>query len=206
MLTRLQASNEHSIGQLAPIRATLQPEGGSGPEPKLKVGVVGAGVAGLFTGLIFDHLKVKFGLDVEYEILDANSEDRVGGRLYSHYFKDVENPGPHDYYDVGAMRFPRIDTMKRLVASTLNPRSMSFEADSADPRTFDLFEGVLGMEENLTDSPSKGDLIRYYVQPEEGSKTPQLYNDVQLFQPAPDEKSAKKPTGRDFKINDMPQK
>ncbi|KAI9653039.1 MAG: hypothetical protein M1831_006246 [Alyxoria varia] len=182
------ASNEHNIGKLAPIKATLRPEEGLGPEPKFKVGIVGAGVAGLFTALIFDHLKEKFGLDVEYEILEANSEDRVGGRLYSYYFKNVQEPSDHDYYDVGAMRFPHIDIMKR---------------------TFDLFEGVLGMKQNFTDSPSKGDLIKYYLQPEKGSKTPQLYNDVQLFQPAPNDKaveSDRQPTGRDFKIDDIPEK
>jgi len=52
-------------------------------------------------------------LQVDYEILEKNSEERLGGRLFSYYFKDVKDPGPHDYYDVGAMRFPEIDVMKR---------------------------------------------------------------------------------------------
>lgn len=79
----------------------------------MKVGIIGAGCAGLFTALIFDHLKEACGLEVEYEILESNNEERLGGRLFSHYFKDVKNPGTHDYYDVGAMRFPEIDIMKR---------------------------------------------------------------------------------------------
>ena len=48
--------------------------------------IVGSGIAGLFTGMIFDHLKKKYGLDVEYEILEANDETGVGGRLHSYYF------------------------------------------------------------------------------------------------------------------------
>lgn len=38
---------------------------------KFKVAIVGAGAAGLFTAMIFDHLKDQFGLDVEYEIIES---------------------------------------------------------------------------------------------------------------------------------------
>ena len=60
--------------------------------------------------MIFDHLKKRFELDVEYKILESNKEERVGGRLFSYYFKDS---GAHGYYDVGAMRFPEIEIMDR---------------------------------------------------------------------------------------------
>ncbi|KAL8973868.1 MAG: hypothetical protein Q9197_001886 [Variospora fuerteventurae] len=56
--------------------------------PKYKIGIVGAGSSGLFTRLIFDHLKELYGLDVEYEILEANDNNRLGGRLYTDYFDD----------------------------------------------------------------------------------------------------------------------
>ncbi|KAL9017498.1 MAG: hypothetical protein Q9185_005164 [Variospora sp. 1 TL-2023] len=61
---------------------------------KYNIGIVGAGSAGLFTRLIFDHLKQVYGLDVEYEILEANDNNRLGGRLYIDYF---DNPAkqPH---------------------------------------------------------------------------------------------------------------
>ena len=82
-------------------------------ERKFKVGIIGAGAAGLFTGMLFDHLKKEYGLDVEYEILEANGETRVGGRLYSHYFvKPSPGEGNHEYYDVGAMRYPDSKVMR----------------------------------------------------------------------------------------------
>ena len=75
-----------------------------------KVGIVGAGVAGLFTAMTIDYLNEKVpNLGFTYELLEAAPETRFGGRLYTHKFSDA----PHDYYDVGAMRFPDIPIMKR---------------------------------------------------------------------------------------------
>lgn len=77
------------------------------------MGIVGAGAAGLFTGMIFDHLKEEYKLDVEYEILESNGEARIGGRLYSHYFNEPRlGEGNHEYYDVGAMRYPDSSVMQ----------------------------------------------------------------------------------------------
>ncbi|KAG2039459.1 hypothetical protein BDR03DRAFT_860009 [Suillus americanus] len=59
------------------------------------VGILGAGVGGLYTALILDSL------NIDYEILEAS--DRTGGRLFTYNFP---NGGKYDYYDVGAMRFP----------------------------------------------------------------------------------------------------
>lgn len=96
------------------------PELVMGPSPqspsKLKVGIIGAGCAGLFTAMTIDWLNEKVsGLDISYEILEAASKDRLGGRLYTHRFPGTaKHPaGPHDYYDVGAMRFPKIRIMDR---------------------------------------------------------------------------------------------
>ena len=75
----------------------------------LNVCIIGAGIAGLFSAMIFDYLKETYGLNVTYEIFEAEQE-RCGGRLYTYTFpqKDGHPPiGPHDYYDVGAMRFPQ---------------------------------------------------------------------------------------------------
>ena len=59
-----------------------------------KVCIVGAGISGLYAALILDHL------EVSYDILEA--ADRPGGRILTHYFSTRK----HDYYDIGAMRFP----------------------------------------------------------------------------------------------------
>ena len=74
-----------------------------------KICIVGAGVAGLFTAMIIDQLNEKFNLGFEYDILEAADETRFGGRLYTHRFTD----NLHDYYDIGAMRFPEISIMER---------------------------------------------------------------------------------------------
>jgi len=52
-----------------------------------KVGILGAGVGGLYTALILDSL------DIKYEILEASN--RTGGRLFTHKFK---NGNDYDYY------------------------------------------------------------------------------------------------------------
>jgi len=70
---------------------------------KHRICIVGAGITGLFIAMILDSLKIP---GLEYDILEAS--DRTGGRIYTHYFSKV----PHDYYDIGAMRFPDIDIMK----------------------------------------------------------------------------------------------
>ncbi|KAG0694127.1 hypothetical protein DFH29DRAFT_1073006 [Suillus ampliporus] len=59
------------------------------------VGILGAGVGGLYTALMLDSL------GINYEILEAS--DRTGGRLFTHHFS---NDKEYDYYDVGAMRYP----------------------------------------------------------------------------------------------------
>lgn len=99
------------------------------PNPKtvlpaeIKVCIVGAGAAGLFTAMIFDWLKSKAGkeipdLNISYDIFEAN--DRLGGRLYTHRFQQSakgrdakEEEQDHLYYDVGAMRFPENPIMER---------------------------------------------------------------------------------------------
>ena len=55
--------------------------------PQLKVGILGAGIGGLYTALILDSL------DIEYEILEAS--DRAGGRLSTYKFP---NSGKYDYF------------------------------------------------------------------------------------------------------------
>ena len=55
--------------------------------PEKKVGILGAGIGGLYTALILDSL------DIEYEILEAS--DRTGGRIFTYKFP---GGGKYDYY------------------------------------------------------------------------------------------------------------
>ncbi|KAJ0332484.1 hypothetical protein COL922a_011481 [Colletotrichum nupharicola] len=95
-------------------------------------------------------------LKIYYEILEAASEDRFGGRLYTHHFS---KDGTHDYYDVGAMRFPENDVMQR---------------------SFNLFNhlnfkrGALGERTNVTDWPV---LIPYYLDDKDGV-CPSYFNNI----------------------------
>ena len=72
--------------------------------PKMKICIIGAGISGLYTAMLLEFLAIP---GLEYEILE--SSDRVGGRIYTHHFTEEK----HQYYDVGAMRYPRIPLMKR---------------------------------------------------------------------------------------------
>ena len=75
-----------------------------------RVCIIGAGAAGLFTALLFDHLNQNVpGFNIQYDIFESGNTDRVGGRLYTYSFTTT----PHDYYDVGAMRFPDNRIMER---------------------------------------------------------------------------------------------
>ncbi|ETS85835.1 hypothetical protein PFICI_03860 [Pestalotiopsis fici W106-1] len=73
------------------------------PLLKHRICIVGAGVTGLFIAMLLDSLNIP---GLEYDILEAS--DKTGGRIRTHYFSDE----PHDYYDIGAMRFPDIVAMR----------------------------------------------------------------------------------------------
>jgi hypothetical protein len=116
------------------------------PPPKpiiVDIGIVGAGIAGLFAAKVLDYLNqelfikalasgghrgptptmVEFYNDhvaadripnmllFKYQILESAGEERVGGRLFTYDFGGP--PSSHDYYDVGAMRFPKNPIMDR---------------------------------------------------------------------------------------------
>ncbi|KAK6539298.1 hypothetical protein TWF694_009531 [Orbilia ellipsospora] len=85
-----------------------------------KVGIIGAGICGLYTALLLDSM------GIAYEILEANP-DHVGGRMWTYRFNrtawENSKPGEPDYYDyfeLGAMRWPNITWQKRLLDPALN--------------------------------------------------------------------------------------
>ncbi|KAG2151158.1 flavin-containing amine oxidoreductase-domain containing protein [Suillus bovinus] len=100
LLKKLPGHSEHHAGrrhipQLPTLsKLPLSPDGASNKDSH-PVGILGAGVGGLYTALMLDSL------DIKYEILEAS--DHTGGRLFTYKFPDSNE---YDYYDVGAMRFP----------------------------------------------------------------------------------------------------
>lgn len=59
--------------------------------PITRIAIVGAGVAGLSAAMKLNDSKVPYEIDV-YE-----SNERIGGRLYTHHFKDAP-AGDYDYF------------------------------------------------------------------------------------------------------------
>ncbi|KAF4445855.1 L-amino acid oxidase [Fusarium austroafricanum] len=159
---------------LLPIKETFYTEEDKGGE--FEVCIIGAGVAGLFTAMIFDYLNKRFPkLKVKYQILEANEESRLGGRLYTYHFKDKEGKtfGQHDYFDVGAMRFPESPLMKRL---------------------FDLFKEIGVEKAPKYERPRVGQLVPYYLN---DKKQPAFYNGRRVVGKAD-------PTANDFLITGLP--
>ncbi|RWS20046.1 hypothetical protein B4U80_12166, partial [Leptotrombidium deliense] len=70
----------------------------------MKVGVVGAGIAGLYTALLLQEL------GIDYEILEAS--EKIGGRLETHYFDKNES---YNYVEIGGMRFPKVPEFDRFI-------------------------------------------------------------------------------------------
>ena len=98
-----------------------------------RVAIIGAGLAGLRTAMLLQKHKIP------YKIFEAS--DRPGGRIFTYSFRsdpDMSPEGNHDYYDVGAMRFPN---------------------NSANKVMFDLFE-ELGFRFRNEENPD-GELLEF---------------------------------------------
>ncbi|KAI0447287.1 hypothetical protein F4803DRAFT_364707 [Xylaria telfairii] len=104
--------------------------GGGDPTTPRKVCIVGAGVAGLYIAMILDSLEIP---QITYDILEASP--RVGGRVYTHYFSE----NAHDYYDIGAMRFPKIPIMDRTFDLFTRTKMPLIPYYLSSDRTVDLY-------------------------------------------------------------------
>ncbi|KAL2874418.1 hypothetical protein SGCOL_010398 [Colletotrichum sp. CLE4] len=93
---------------------------GGGLTPKtpghFKIGIVGSGVAIDWINETIAKEKGSKHLNISYEILDSSNEKRFGGRLYTHRFSE---DGVHDYYDIGAMRYPKNAVMDKYATNQL---------------------------------------------------------------------------------------
>ena len=59
------------------------------PSPDLPICIIGAGTAGLYTAMILESL------GISYQIVDADTRERVGGRLFTYHFSGGR---PYDYF------------------------------------------------------------------------------------------------------------
>ncbi|RWS21579.1 hypothetical protein B4U80_14128 [Leptotrombidium deliense] len=76
-------------------------------QERVKVGIVGAGISGLYTALILQDL------GIDYELFEASN--RIGGRIFTHYFNN--DSSNLNYVDLGAMRLPNCTAYDRLLGN-----------------------------------------------------------------------------------------
>ncbi|EIW78309.1 hypothetical protein CONPUDRAFT_60817 [Coniophora puteana RWD-64-598 SS2] len=119
-----------------------------------RIGILGAGIGGLYVALILDSLDI-----TNYEIIEAS--DRVGGRLLTHHFSRDE---PYAYYDAGAMRFP-------LPQKDVN----GCYKNGVNRRLAKLIEYAPANHDDCLHPPLKSQLIPYYFSPRPDSKPGILY-------------------------------
>jgi hypothetical protein len=108
-----------------------------------KIGIIGAGAAGLYAAMILQDL------GIPYQILEAN--ERIGGRLFTHRFNGevgkkapVHDPARYDYFDVGAMRFPYIVFMDRVfnLFKRIEIEDLLTEYSYSDPENLMYFNNI----------------------------------------------------------------
>jgi len=69
-------------------------------QPQFDVGIVGGGIAGLYTALLLQHKG--------HRVRIFEGTDRIGGRVHTHYFTSEKD----QYWEAGAMRIPKSDFHK----------------------------------------------------------------------------------------------
>ena len=136
----------HSVFDLPGPASSIAPSATAHVTSTRPICIVGAGCAGLYAAMILDSL------GIEYEILEAN--DRIGGRIFTHRFNGEEGrnapintPARYDYVDMGAMRYPNIPFMKRVIdlfeRLDMFKDKLIIEYKYSADNTFQLYNDVL---------------------------------------------------------------
>ena len=110
-LSLTQESKDYLLKPLQPDETTSRNE--RSLSTNFKVGIIGAGMSGLYAALILNSL------GIDFEIFEANSE-HVGGRAYTFYNRKYHSDPKqcksfYDYFEMGAMRIPQMD--KRVIGN-----------------------------------------------------------------------------------------
>lgn len=104
-------------------------------EGETRVCIVGAGACGLRVAMFLQYL------EIDFDILEAS--DRHGGRAFTYHFSAAE----HDYYDVGAMRFPHTkalhETYNLFAELQLDQQGKIIPYIMSIPENLQLFNGEL---------------------------------------------------------------
>ncbi|RAH85859.1 FAD/NAD(P)-binding domain-containing protein [Aspergillus japonicus CBS 114.51] len=125
-------NGDNSCRRLPRPPPTRQPATTADPEP-LRICIIGAGITGLYLAMMLDSLQLPH---LCYEILEASA--RVGGRVYTHRF----GPGRAEYYDIGAMRFPKIPPLRSAFDLFARCRTVLLPYDYQGQRCPAMFNGV----------------------------------------------------------------
>ncbi|KAG8691046.1 hypothetical protein FRC08_010283 [Ceratobasidium sp. 394] len=119
--------------------------------PPLQVGIIGAGVAGLYAAMLLR--------DQGHEVHLFEATNRVGGRVYTHRFTS----GSNQYYEAGAMRIPCsssqkpfFDLVEKLNSRpTTNPIALIPYILESEANRFHI-NGVLGVYKEIGSSGAGG--------------------------------------------------
>jgi len=98
-LNKYHAMHDTVLSGLPELSRMLEVVKPPPPTAENPICIVGAGIAGLYTAMIFDDL------EIPYEILEADLT-RVGGRMFTHYF-GAPDGSDYQYY---VSRIPTIGT------------------------------------------------------------------------------------------------
>jgi len=154
------------------------------PSSKLKIGIIGAGSAGMYAALLLRDI----GVDADVEVMEANP-DRIGGRMYTYHFdqkKDgngnQEKPKKgtaeyYNYFDAGAMRFPEIDSMYRVIGKP----SLTDE-EQKNVRKLRRYPSLVDyLNEQMVDKSNLLELKPYYLGPKDGKNNIIYYNGQRIY-------------------------